>query len=71
MGKSLAVRLPLSVVEALNLQRGDHIEIAVVGERELKVSCDSNRERVFRRLRESRWQLPTGFRFDRDKANGR
>jgi antitoxin component of MazEF toxin-antitoxin module len=34
MGNSLAVRLPATVVEVLELKEGDQIEIRVAGERE-------------------------------------
>ena len=36
-GNSLAVRLPQSVVDALNLKDGDRIEIQVMGARTLEV----------------------------------
>ena len=37
-GNSLAVRLPSSIVDVLNLKEADEIEIHVAGEREFDVS---------------------------------
>ena len=70
-GNSLAIRLPVAVVEALKLKEGDQIEIRVAGDRTFEVSRDQNRERALARLRKLRRPLPPGFRFDRDEANAR
>ena len=37
-GNSLAVRLPVAVVEALKLEEGDEIEIQVVGKRAFEIN---------------------------------
>jgi antitoxin MazE len=70
-GNSLAIRLPSTVVEALRLKEGDHIEIRIAGEREFEVTRDSARERALKRLRQLRRPLPAGFVFERDDANVR
>jgi len=70
-GNSLAVRLPAGVVEALNLKEGDQIEITIAGERKFEVGRDSSREKALKRLRNSKWTLPPGFRFDRNDARER
>ncbi|MCU1247273.1 MAG: AbrB/MazE/SpoVT family DNA-binding protein [Edaphobacter sp.] len=70
-GNSLAIRLPASVVEALELKDGDQIEIRIAGEREFEVSRDRRREGAIERLRRLRRPLPTGFTFDRNAANER
>ncbi|SMD04093.1 AbrB/MazE/SpoVT family DNA-binding domain-containing protein [Rhizobium sp. RU36D] len=70
-GNSLAVRLPASVVEALNLREGDDIEIRAADWRELDVARKPTREDLLKRLREFRGRLPPDFKFDRDEANGR
>jgi antitoxin MazE len=70
-GGSLAVRLPESVVEALNLKEGDEIEIYVVGEREFDIARDRSRERAIEQIRALSRPLPPGGKFDRDEANGR
>ncbi len=70
-GNSLAVRLPASVVEALELKEGDDIEIHVVDARELAVARKPARRELLERLRAFRGRLPPDFRFDRDEANAR
>lgn len=70
-GNSLAVRLPASVVEALNLKEGDDIEIDVAGARHFKISKTAGTEAVLERLRAYRGKLPVDFRFDRLEANAR
>lgn len=69
-GNSLAVRLPASVVEALELKEGDEIRLAAVGDRTLKVS-PTDKEALIRRLRKYRGLLPADFKFDREEANAR
>jgi antitoxin MazE len=70
-GNSLAVRLPASVVEVLELKEGDEIELHVVDARELAVARKAGREVLLRRLRAFRGRLPPDFKFDRDQANAR
>ena len=70
-GNSLAVRLPASVADALDLKEGDEIEIHVAGEREFGASRRPGREELLKRLRGFRGHLPAGFKFDRDEANAR
>ncbi|HEX5326105.1 MAG TPA: AbrB/MazE/SpoVT family DNA-binding domain-containing protein [Acetobacteraceae bacterium] len=66
-GNSLAIRLPASVVAALDLKEGDEIEIRVAGSRRFDVSRDRSREEALARLRSLGQQMPPGFRFDRDE----
>ena len=70
-GNSLAIRLPASVVEALNLKEGDEIEIHVAGERAFDIARDQSRERALQRIRAFRKTLPADWKFDRDEANSR
>ena len=70
-GNSLAVRLPATVVEALELKEGDQIEILVEGDRTFAVSRDRKKQRAIERLRRLRRALPAGFIFDRDEASAR
>jgi antitoxin MazE len=70
-GNSLAIRLPAVVVEALELREGDQIEVRIAGAREFEVDRDRSRERALARLKQRRWQLPAGFKFDRVEANER
>jgi antitoxin MazE len=70
-GNSLAVRIPATVVEALDLKEGDDIEITIAGKRDLKVDRDRKREKALERLNLTTWTLPRGWKFDRDEANKR
>jgi antitoxin MazE len=70
-GNSLAVRLPATVVEALQLKEGDEIEIHVAGSREFSVARKPSRDEMLKRLRAFRGRLPVDFKFDRDEANAR
>ena len=70
-GNSLAVRLPASVVDALELKEGDEIEIHVADAREFAVSRKPGRGELLKRPRAFRGRLPADFKFDRDEANAR
>jgi antitoxin MazE len=70
-GNSLAVRLPASVVEALELKEGDEIEISIAGERAFDIQRDRSRERALERIRSFRKKLPPDWKFDREDANAR
>lgn len=70
-GNSLAVRLPASIVEALNLHEGDDIEFHVADERTMGVARKPDRDELLKRLRAYRGRLPADFKFDRDEANAR
>ena len=64
-GNSLAVRLPTTVVEALDLHEGDDIEIQVEGSRSLSAHKAPDNQELLARLRKYRGRLPEGFCFDR------
>ena len=70
-GNSLAVRLPTTVVEALQLQPGDNIDIHIVSERGFAVEKAPGSRELLARLRKYRGRLPAGFKFDRLDAHGR
>jgi len=70
-GNSLAVRLPASVVRALELKEGDQIELHLANRRSLEVSKVPGRRELLQRLRKYRGSLPATFRFDRLEANER
>ena len=70
-GNSLAVRLPVSVVDALELKEGDEIEIHVADARAFGISRRHGRQELLKRLRAFRGRLPADFKFDRDEANAR
>ena len=70
-GNSLAVRLPASVVEALELKPGDNIDIHIVGSRNFAIEKKPGAREALARLRAYRGRLPADFKFDRDAANER
>ena len=70
-GNSLAVRLPASVVEAMQLQEGDDIEIHVAGQGAFEIQKKPGARQLLARLRKFRGRLPADFKFDRLEANER
>jgi antitoxin MazE len=70
-GNSLAVRLPGSVVEVLDLKPGDEIEVVVAERRRFEIARDRSREEAMARLKALKRPLPRGFRFKRDDADER
>lgn len=70
-GNSLAVRLPVAVVEALDLKEGEEIELHVTGARSLEVTRKPAPQDLLARLRKYRGRLPPDFKFDRLEANER
>ncbi len=70
-GNSLTVRLPKTVVEALELKEDDEIEIQVMGERALEIGKHPSPKTLIARLRRLSRRLPEGFKFDRLEANRR
>lgn len=70
-GNSLAVHIPDSVVEALDLKEGDDIEIRAADWRVLDVARKPAPEDLLQRLRTFRGRLLPDFKFGRDEANSR
>ena len=70
-GKSLAVRLPASVVQMLDLKPGDYVWIHVQGDRSLAVEKAPGARELLARIRKHRGRLPSDFKFDRLDANER
>ncbi len=66
-GNSLAVRLPMAVVEALELQDGDEIEIRVDDPRTLTVAKKPDLEEMFARVRKLRGKMPKDYKFNREE----
>jgi antitoxin MazE len=70
-GNSLAIRLPASVVEALDLKEGDDIQVRIARTGTFEVERTPSREEWLKRLRRFRGVIPADFKFDRDEANAR
>ena len=60
-GNSLAIRLPASLVQALQLKEGDEIEVHVVGHRAFDVDRDRSRDRAIKYIDSFRKTLPPGL----------
>jgi antitoxin MazE len=70
-GNSMAIRLPASVVKALELHEGDDIEVLIAEERVFQIKKKPGNDAILARLRQFRGKLPADFKFDRDDANAR
>jgi len=70
-GDGLAVRLPETLVEKMDLRAGDEINIVDVVERTLVVQKEDRRKVALERLAARNWTLPPDYKFDRDEANER
>lgn len=70
-GNSLAIRIPQSVVELLDLKEGDAVEVHVVGARTIEIGRPPTARELLSRLRKYRGRLPADFKFDRLEAHGR
>lgn len=70
-GNSLAVRLPATLVQALNLREGEDVELHAVGARSFEVERKPDTAELLSRLRQFRGTLPADFHFDRLEANSR
>ena len=70
-GNSLAVRLPVSLVEAQGIGEGDEIELIPKGNGKFEVSPDERRRQALEEMRRLRFKLPPGYKFDREEANAR
>ncbi|ALO46390.1 AbrB/MazE/SpoVT family DNA-binding domain-containing protein [Pseudohongiella spirulinae] len=70
-GNSLAIRIPASVSEVLQLKEGDDIEVVVAGTRTFEIRRQPSRDELMAQLKAYRGRLPADFIFDRDDANER
>ncbi|MDR3090448.1 MAG: AbrB/MazE/SpoVT family DNA-binding domain-containing protein [Desulfobulbaceae bacterium] len=70
-GNDLALRLPDSLVQALNLNEGDDVEVRVMDERVLGIARDDARTSALQRLKALRKPLPPGWSFDREEERQR
>jgi antitoxin MazE len=70
-GNSLAVRLPVSVVESLNLKEGDEVMVQPAAENELRLYRKPSREELLERLKQFEGRFSADWKFDREEANAR
>ena len=70
-GNSLAIRIPVAVVEALDLKPGDDIEIHVCDDPSVAIEATPDAREGLATLRKYRGRLPADFKFDRLDSNRR
>lgn len=70
-GNSLAVRLPKKLVEELQLSAGDELAIVEATKDQIAVEKRDRRNEALDRMKNRRWALPRGYRFDREDAHKR
>jgi len=70
-GNSLAIRIPVAVVEALQLTEGDDIEVVVASDDTFAIQPAPSTSERLSRLRQYRGRLPADFKFERESANER
>jgi antitoxin MazE len=70
-GKSLAIRFPAALVQALDLKEGEEVELHLVGHRSFEVIKKPSAAELLARLQQFRGRLPADFHFDRIQANER
>ena len=70
-GNSLAVRLPRDLVEKMGLKAGDEVELKPVGEKACEIEKRDRRAEFLEAMKQFRFELPPGYKFDRDEANER
>ena len=70
-GNSLAIRIPATVVEALDLKEGDDVEISVAEQRVFELRRTPDTQKLLERLRKYRGRLPVDFHFDRVEVHER
>ena len=70
-GNNLAVRLPKTLVDDLDLRADDEVQVVAKAPGELVVGRDLRRQPAVERMRRRAWALPDGYVFDRNEANER
>ena len=73
-GNSLAVRLPKRLADRFNLREGDEFDSAPLEAALESLRADEVREQrrqAIQEIAETRWPVPSGWKFDREEANAR
>jgi antitoxin MazE len=68
-GNSLAIRIPSSVVDALELKEGDEVDVRVGNDRALEIGKDDRRQKAIEKIKSFKIKLPADWKFNRDEAN--
>jgi antitoxin MazE len=70
-GNSLAVRLPVAVIEELGLKEGDDIQITVKAKNKMEIEKKRGVDDMLDTLTKYSGRVPLDFKFDREDANAR
>jgi antitoxin MazE len=70
-GNSLAIRIPASVADALDLKEGDDIVVHIGKGNAFEIERDDSRQRALEKIKSFKLKLPSDWKFDRDEANSR
>jgi antitoxin MazE len=70
-GNSLAVRLPKSVVERMKLSAGDELAVREEADGSVTLAKIDRRAAFLKAMEPFRFNLPEGYKFDREEANRR
>ncbi|MDI9349473.1 MAG: AbrB/MazE/SpoVT family DNA-binding domain-containing protein [Candidatus Symbiobacter sp.] len=76
-GNSLAVRIPVPVIQAMDLKEGDEVEINLGSFKKIEAAKGSDQEKrpdameLLKKLRKYRGLADPGYKFDREDANYR
>jgi antitoxin MazE len=70
-GNSLAIRIPSTVVDALELKEGDDVVVRIGDGRSFEVERDDRRQKALEKIKSFKLKLPADWKFDRDEANSR
>ena len=70
-GNSLAVRIPKTLADDLELKEGDEVEVVAKDSRTVEIRRAMTREEAIEEIKKLQRPLPPGFKFNRDEANER
>jgi len=70
-GNSLAIRIPTSVVDALDLKEGDDVSVRIAEGPAFEIERNDARQKALERIKAFKLKLPADWKFDRDEANSR
>jgi len=70
-GNSLVIRIPSSVVDALDLKEGDDISVRIAEDLAFEIERGDPRLKAVEKIKSLGIKLPADWKFDRDDANAR
>lgn len=71
VGDDLMIKLPDTVVDALDIADGDDLIVHIAGKQNVLPETVKDREWAIERLKSFKIALPEDWKFDRDEANAR